>query len=95
MDIRKGSLTYLQYLAIELSSENRKSVFIPKGLAHGFKSLENNSITVYNVATEYDQKADCGIKFDSFGFDWKIENPILSLRDYQFESLTEFNTPFI
>lgn len=94
VDLRKKSSTYSKYISVELSALNRKSIFIPKGLAHGFLSKEDNTITVYNVATEYDSKADCGIKYDSFGFDWKIENPILSERDLKFDSITNFNSPF-
>jgi dTDP-4-dehydrorhamnose 3,5-epimerase len=94
LDIRKNSSTYLHYISVELSSDNRKSVFIPRGLAHGFKSLEDNTVTVYNVATEYDQDADCGVKYDSFGFDWNAQNPILSKRDLEFKSSNEFNSPF-
>lgn len=96
VDLRKNSSTYQQHISIELSSANKKSIFIPKGLAHGFKSLEDDTITVYNVATEYNPDSDAGIRFDSFGFDWQIENPILSKRDREFQALQEFceNNPF-
>ena len=91
LDLRKISSTYLQYISVELSEENRKSIFIPKGLAHGFKSLEDDSITIYNVGTEYNSKFDAGIKYDTIGFDWEIDMPILSARDSEFISLNEFN----
>ncbi|MHB0755264.1 dTDP-4-dehydrorhamnose 3,5-epimerase family protein [Polaribacter sp. M15] len=91
VDLRKNSPTYQQHISVELSADNKKSIFIPKGLAHGFKSLEDHTITVYNVATEYNPTADAGIRFDSFGFDWKIDKPILSKRDFAFPSLQEFS----
>ena len=91
LDLRKNSSTYMEFLSVELSEENKKSIFIPKGLAHGFKSLENNTITVYNVATEFNTTADTGIKYDSFGFDWEETKPIISERDCGFNSIKEFN----
>lgn len=91
VDLRKNSPTYKEFISIELSDENKKSVFIPKGLAHGFISKEDNTITVYNVATEYNNLADAGIKYDSFGFDWGIAESIISERDKGFSSLKEFN----
>lgn len=96
VDLRKDSQTYKKHISVELSAANRKSIFIPKGLAHGFKSLEDNTITVYNVATEYDAKSDQGIHFDSFGFDWQINAEIMSSRDKEFMTLNHFceNNPF-
>ena len=91
VDLRKNSSTYKEHISVKLSAENKKSIFIPKGLAHGFKSLKDNTITVYNVATEYNNTADEGISFDSFGFDWEVEKPILSVRDSSFDTLNEFN----
>lgn len=94
VDLRKKSKTYKKFISVTLSGENKKSIFIPKGLAHGFKSLENDTITVYNVATEYNSKADMGVRFDSFGFNWDTEEPILSQRDKAFDFFYEFKTPF-
>ena len=94
VDLRKKSKTYKKFISVNLSDENKKSIFIPRGLAHGFKSLENDTITVYNVATEYNPIADMGIKFDSFGFNWETEEPIVSKRDSTFGFFKEFKTPF-
>ena len=96
VDLRKNSLTYKKFISIELSAANSKSIFIPKGLGHGFKSMEDNTITVYNVATEYDSKSDQGIHFDSFGFDWHTNAEIMSSRDKEFMTLNRFceNNPF-
>jgi dTDP-4-dehydrorhamnose 3,5-epimerase len=96
VDLRKKSLTYKKFISVELSATNRKSIFIPKGLAHGFRSLEDNTITVYNVGTEYDSSSDQGIQFDSFGFDWHADEVIMSSRDKEFMTLNRFceNNPF-
>lgn len=91
LDLRKNSKTYGKAISIELSDENAYSVYIPKGFAHGFKTLEDESIMVYNVATVYSQECDYGIKWDSFGFDWKVEKPIISERDKNFETFEEFS----
>jgi dTDP-4-dehydrorhamnose 3,5-epimerase/CDP-3, 6-dideoxy-D-glycero-D-glycero-4-hexulose-5-epimerase len=96
VDLRKNSPTYKKYISLELSEQNKKSIFIPKGLAHGFKSLFDDTITVYNVATEYNLTSDSGIHYNSFGFDWKVDNPIISQRDFAFVGLNSFlnNNPF-
>ena len=94
VDLRKNSNTFKECISVKLSSENRKSIFIPKGCAHGFKALTDNTITVYNVASEYNSSSDSGIRFDSFGFNWDVENPIVSDRDNSLEPLNQFNSPF-
>ena len=94
IDLRKKSNTYKEYITVKLTADNKKSIFIPKGLAHGFKSLKDDTITVYNVASEFKSKSDFGIKYNSFDFDWEILNPILSLRDRSLPNLDNFNSPF-
>jgi dTDP-4-dehydrorhamnose 3,5-epimerase len=94
LDIRKLSKTYGRHLEIELSGENRKSLYIPHGLAHGFGVLNNVAIVNYQVTSEYHQDHDKGIRFDSFGFSWPISNPIISDRDSIFPALNDFESPF-
>lgn len=96
VDLRKESLTYEKYISVELSDQNKKSIFLPKGVAHGFKSLLDDTITVYNVATEYNALADTGIHYNSFGFDWNLIHPMASLRDEALPKLSFFceNNPF-
>ena len=65
----------------ELSKENKLSMYIPDGYAHGFKSLESNTIVVYMQSQIYMPEYDVGLHFNSFGFDWKINSPILSDKD--------------
>lgn len=95
LDIRKGSPTYKKFFKIELSADNGKVLIISKGLAHGFKSLQDNTNVTYMQTTCYSQEYDRGIRFDSFGFDWQIENPKVSDRDLSFQTLDEFDSPFI
>lgn len=95
LDLRKDSQTYGQHISVELSADNNRAIYIPRGLAHGFKSMQDGTITVYNVATEYAPESDAGISWDSFGFDWVIDNPIISERDKKFVNLSKFSSPFI
>lgn len=94
LDIRKNSPTYGKYFSTELSGNNGKVLIIPKGLAHGFKSLEDNTNVTYIQTTGYAVNNDGGIHYKSFGFDWKCENPNLSDRDQVFQNLDEFDSPF-
>jgi dTDP-4-dehydrorhamnose 3,5-epimerase len=91
VDLRKNSSTYKEFISVKLSAKNKKSIFIPKGLAHGFKAMEDNTITVYNVTSEYNNTFDRGISYDSFGFDWEVEKPLLSGRDCSFNTLKAFS----
>ena len=95
LDIRKDSPTYGQYASVELSERNRKMIYMPSGCAHGFLSLEDNSCTVYLQTATYSQIHDTGIQINSFGMDWKVENPIISKRDQEFGTLEKFVSPFI
>lgn len=84
LDMRKNSKTFGKYFSINLKANDGQILLIPKGLAHGFKSLEDNSIVHYMQTTCYAPDYDDGIRYDSFGFDWKCENPIVSKRDLSF-----------
>ncbi|MFW6016590.1 MAG: dTDP-4-dehydrorhamnose 3,5-epimerase [bacterium] len=94
LDLRKDSDTYGEYIEVNLSGENRLSVYIPKGLAHGFKSLKDNTITIYNVSTVYKQESDSGVRWDSFGMNWNIKNPIVSSKDKGLVEFNNFDSPF-
>lgn len=95
LDLRKSSPTYGLYFKIELNAEAGKTIYIPKGFAHGFLALEDNTIVEYNQTTGYSPNNDSGIRFDSFGFKWETTKPIVSERDLSFETFTTFKTPFI
>ncbi|RXK07178.1 MULTISPECIES: dTDP-4-dehydrorhamnose 3,5-epimerase family protein [Halarcobacter] len=94
LDLRKGSPTFGKSFSIELSSENGKILIIPKGLAHGFKSLEDNTNVTYMQTTIYAPNNDEGIRYDSFGFDWQCDCPKMSDRDMSFNSLEEYESNF-
>ncbi len=94
LDLRQSSPTIGQHIAVELSRENRKSIYIPSGCAHGFSVLGEDAVANYMVTSEHAPSHDKGIRFDSFGYDWKIANPIISERDLQFPKLAEFKDYF-
>jgi dTDP-4-dehydrorhamnose 3,5-epimerase len=94
LDLRIKSKTYGKYFFIELSRENRKSLSIPRGLAHGFGVLSEHAIAYYQVSSEYNKEFDKGIAYNSFGMKWPIDNPILSERDISLPLFKEFKSPF-
>jgi dTDP-4-dehydrorhamnose 3,5-epimerase/CDP-3, 6-dideoxy-D-glycero-D-glycero-4-hexulose-5-epimerase len=94
LDVRKNSSTYGKYVTQELSFENNCALYIPRGFAHGFITKSELATTFYLVDGEYNQVADGGILYNSFGLDWNAENPILSERDLQFPELENFSSPF-
>lgn len=83
VDLRKGSPTYLQWVAVELSEENKRMFYIPRGFAHGFLTLTDDVKFVYKVDHLYSPEHDRSIRFDdpAIGVDWGIEAPILSKKD--------------
>lgn len=94
LDLRKGSPSYMKCLSFNLQSSIPKALYVPKGVAHGFKSLTNNTIMVYMVSEGYVSEYDKGILFSSIDYDWQIENPVISDRDRSFPKLCDFETPF-
>ena len=86
LDLREDSATYGDVFHCELNSTTPKVLYIPKGCAHGYKVLEDNTITLY-MGTEVNvPKDDVGIHWNSFGFDWGVENPIVSKKDMELPS---------
>ena len=94
LDIRKDSPTYGKYASIELTGENNRAVYIPKGMAHGFESLENHTMMTYLTSTMHQPSHDQGINYDSFGKTWDSKNPIINQRDLEWPTLEEYNSPF-
>jgi dTDP-4-dehydrorhamnose 3,5-epimerase len=88
LDIRSTSPSFGKYFSVELTEFNRKGVYIGKGFAHGFLSLENDTIVEYHTTTVQNKESEGGIKWDSFGYILPIDNPIVSQRD---ESFLPFN----
>ncbi|WP_262899384.1 dTDP-4-dehydrorhamnose 3,5-epimerase family protein [Pedobacter sp. ISL-64] len=94
LDIRKTSETFGRFFSIELSAKNRKGIYIGKGFAHGFLSLENDTTVEYHTSTSQSRECEAGIRFDSFGYDWEVEKPILSNRDLEFKIFSDIQSPF-
>lgn len=96
LDLRTNSSTYGRYVTAEISAENHRALYIPRGFAHGFLSLSPHTCTFYLVDGSYQREADDGIRYDSFGLDWPLQSQdiILSARDAGFLPLSEFISPF-
>lgn len=95
LDIRKGSPTYGKALGFRLSGANCQALFIPEGLAHGFQSIQDGSITLYYVSHINVPAYDKGIRYDSFGYDWPLPPGPISVRDLQWPPLKDFDSPFL
>jgi dTDP-4-dehydrorhamnose 3,5-epimerase/CDP-3, 6-dideoxy-D-glycero-D-glycero-4-hexulose-5-epimerase len=94
LDLRSDSKTFGKYFDCVLSGDAGNYLYIPKGIAHGFVSLEDNSIVHYTQTSCYSQEHDSGIRYDSFGFAWNVCNPIVSDRDKSFPDFADFHTEF-
>lgn len=98
VDIRKGSSTYGRHVAVELTEDNHRQFFVPRGFAHGFAVLSETAVFQYKCDNFYAPEADGGIsiKDDSLGIDWKIptESALLSDKDTRHALLREFDSPF-
>lgn len=96
VDIRKGSPTYMKYVAVELSEENKKMLFIPKGCLHGFVTLTDNVEIAYKVDEFYSPENDRSIRFDDseIGVEWGISEPILSEKDKKAPLLKDSDVEF-
>lgn len=93
-DLRKNSLTYQKSISVELNEKNRKSLFIPIGIAHGFFSLTDNSLMVYKTDSVYAPEQDSGILFSSCNLKGLSNSMILSKRDMEFPEVQSFKSPF-
>ena len=98
VDIRKGSPTYGKHVAVELTEDNHRQFFIPRGFAHGFAVLSETAVFQYKCDEFYHPEADGGISIldESLGIDWKIptEHAILSEKDTKHDMLKDFESPF-
>ena len=98
VDIRKGSPTYGKHVAVELTEDNHRQFFVPRGFAHGFAVLSDVAVFQYKCDNFYHPEADGGISIldDSLGIDWRIptDKAILSEKDTKHELLKDFDSPF-
>ena len=98
VDIRKGSPTYGQHVAVELSEDNHRQFFVPRGFAHGFAVLSETAIFQYKCDNFYAPQADGGIGIldEGLGIDWQIpsDKVLLSEKDMKHTLLKDFDSPF-
>lgn len=96
VDLRKKSSTYGKYFKHILSGENKKQLYIPVGFAHGFLSLENNTILNYKCSDYYHAESERAIAWndDELSIDWGIKEPILAEKDRLAENFITFENPF-
>lgn len=99
VDIRRGSPTYGRHVAVELTEDNHRQFFVPKGFAHGFSVLSDVAVFQYKCDEFYHPEADAGISIldESLGIDWRIplEEALLSEKDTRHQLLSGFESPFV
>lgn len=98
LDLRRGSDTFGKHVAVELSEENKRMLYIPRGFAHGFSVLSDVAVFQYKCDNYYNPEAEAGINIldDSLGIDWRLDGmtPLLSPKDMKHPLLADFDTPF-
>ncbi len=97
VDLRKSSPTYGQWNSIKLSESNKLMYWIPPGFAHGFLTLENDTIFFYKCTNIYNKESEGSIRWDDpdLNIDWGVKNPILSEKDKNAPFFKDFETPFV
>lgn len=83
IDLRPRSATYLRWVGVELSAENRRMLYLPEGVAHGFQTLCDNTEVFYQISTRYEPRAARGVRWDDplFGIEWPCVVSEISERD--------------
>jgi dTDP-4-dehydrorhamnose 3,5-epimerase len=96
VDLRKDSPTFLKYETAILSSENKELFYVPEGFAHGFLTLEDNTIVNYKCSERYVKDAEVTFRWDdpAININWKTETPLLSERDKEAPFFNEIDNPF-
>ena len=96
VDLRKNSKTYGKHFAIKLSAKNKKQLFVPKGFAHGFLTLKNNTIFNYKCSNFYNAESEVIINCvdEYLNINWKTKKTILSNRDKNGINFSNFESPF-
>ena len=98
VDIREGSPTFGKHVSVELSEDNHRQFFVPRGFAHGFAVLSETAVFQYKCDNFYAPQSDGGISIldDSLGIDWKLptDKVILSEKDTKHPLLKDFDSPF-
>lgn len=97
VDLRMGSPTYLRHVVVELTAEGGEQLLVPSGFAHGFATLESDTVVLYKVSSYYSREHDAGIAWDdpTLGVDWGVaSDPVLSDRDRALPHLDPARPPF-
>ncbi len=96
VDIRKDSQTYGKWAAFELSEQNKRMLWIPPGFAHGFVTLEDDTIFIYKCTKVYKSESENSIRWNDpdLNIEWGIENPIISPKDSESPLFRELESPF-
>lgn len=96
VDIRKNSPTYGQTFSIELTEQNKKMLYIPEGFAHGFLTLEDDTIFSYKCSDNYHPEVEDAILWSDkdLNIDWNIENPLVSDKDKIAQTFNDFKSQF-
>ncbi|HBK71948.1 MAG TPA: dTDP-4-dehydrorhamnose 3,5-epimerase [Flavobacteriaceae bacterium] len=96
VDIRNNSETYGKYYKQILSEENKTQLYVPKGFAHGFLVLEENTIFSYKCSNYYNKESEGAILWNdsTLDIDWNVDQPIISEKDKVAENFTSFISPF-
>jgi dTDP-4-dehydrorhamnose 3,5-epimerase len=94
LDLREGSPTWGRWAAFELSAKRPESLYVPRGVAHGFQTLEDDTLVLYQMSTPYVAECSVGVRFDdpAFAIRWPIASPIVSTRDRE-HALVERRLP--
>ena len=97
VDLRKGSPTYLQHVAVRLSAENKRMLFLPKGFGHGFVTLTDDVEVFYKVDDYYYPESDRSIRFDDpqIAVPWGVDDPVLSEKDKNAPLLCNSDVDFV
>ncbi len=86
LDLRPSSPTYMRWVAVELTADNRRAVYIPAGVAHGFQTLVDDAEVLYQISEFYHPECASGVRWDdpAFAIRWPLSSPILSPKDKQY-----------
>lgn len=96
LDIRRGSPTYGRYFSVKLDDKEKNMFFIPEGFAHGFLTLEDDTVFSYKCTALYNKQSERGLLWNDkkLNIDWTIAEPILSDKDKLWGKFDEFTSPF-
>lgn len=94
VDLRVGSPAYGRHITVKLNHERLNALYIPAGVAHGFCVTGEEALLYYKVTTVYSPLHDSGVRWDSVGIDWPVEQPTLSDRDLALPRFEDFTSPF-